>query len=460
MNTLLRSPEFKVGLMVLVVSGIIAAMSLKVSQNPSYLGSVKRAYFLIDDASGLVKKSNAKMAGIDVGNIEDIRLERGEARVDLTLKSETPLTKSARIEIRPNGILGDKHVEIVPGDPRDPPLRDGEQILVVDDRASVDRLIGEVSKITKSLTAVAENMRAATEGDSDKPLGRILDNIDRITTDLADLSSEKKDEIAEVIDNVHNITSTIDDMVNDESEDGFKAAWHDALHSLKRIEKTLKNVEEITDKVNRGEGTIGRLVNDESTVEELNTAIAGVNNLLDASNKLQTSIDFHTEAMVTTGGSKSILGLQVQPGLDRYYEIGVVSDNKGLVDHQVITTTTDGGGQSVVKQDTRYVDKLKFNALFAKNFYDFTLRGGVIESTGGFAADWHLMKRNLRLSAEFYDFAHFHMRAYARYNLFKGIYVAGGGDDVTSSANRSAFIGGGLFVTNDDLKLLLSRLPF
>jgi phospholipid/cholesterol/gamma-HCH transport system substrate-binding protein len=371
-----------------------------------------------------------------------------------------PITKSARIEIRPNGILGDKHVEIISGDPRDPPLRDGEQVLVVDDRASVDRLIGEVSKITKSLSAVAENMRAATEGDADKPLGRILDNIDRITTDLAELSSEKKDEIGEIIDNVHNVTSTIDDLINDESEDGFKAAWHDALHSLKRIEKTLKNVEEITDKVNRGEGTIGRLVNDESTVEELNTAISGINNLLDASNKLQTSIDFHSEAMVTTGGSKSILALQIQPGLDRYYELGVVSDNKGFTDHQVITTTVNGGSDTVTTQNTRYADKLKFNAMFAKNFYDFTLRGGVIESSGGFGADYYLMKRSLRLSLEVFDFSNFHVRSYARYSVFKGIYLTAGGDDIASKSSGSAFVGGGLFVTNDDLKLLLSRLPF
>ena len=460
MNMLLRSVEFKVGLMVLVVSGVIAAMSLRVSQNPSYLGSVKRAYFLIDDASGLIKKSNVKSSGIDVGVIADIKLESGEARVDMVIKSDVPLTKSARIEIRPNGILGDKHVEIISGDPRDPPLRDGEQILVVDDRASVDRLIGEVSKITKSLSAVAENVRAATEGDSDKPLGRILDNIDRLTTDLADLSAEKKEEVGEIIDNVHSITSTIDDLVNDETEDGFKASWKDAMHSLKRIEKTLRNVEEITDKVNRGEGTIGRLVNDETTVDELNTAISGINNLLDAGNKLQTSVDFHTEAMVTTGGSKSVLGIQIQPGLDRYYEIGVVSDNKGFVDHQTITTNVNGTGDSVLQQNTRYTDKLKFNILFAKNFYDFTLRGGAIESAGGFGVDYFMLGRRLRFSAEAYDFARFHLRGYARYSVFKGVYLTAGGDDITSGANGSAFVGAGLFVTNDDLKLLLSRMPF
>ncbi|MDZ4085089.1 MAG: MlaD family protein, partial [Bdellovibrionales bacterium] len=302
---LFAAPEFKVGLLVLIVSGLIATMSIKVSNDPAGLGSTKNAHFFMDDASGLVKNSNIRMAGIPVGMIKDIKLENGMARVEVVVKGDTPMTKSARVEIRPNGILGDKFVEIIGGDVRDPPLRSGDQIMVVDDRASVDRLIGEISKITKSIAQVADNIKAATEGDKDKPLGRIVDNIERLTTDLATLSAERKDDMGEIIANLRETTDTINNLVNDETDDGFKAAWKDALKSLKKIEGTLANVEEITGKINRGEGTIGKLVNDAETAEELNTAISGINNLLDTSNKLQTSFDYHANIMANTGEAKS-----------------------------------------------------------------------------------------------------------------------------------------------------------
>lgn len=80
------APEFKVGLLVLLVSGMIAGMSIKVSNDPSGLGSTKAAYFYLDDASGLVKNSNVRMAGIPVGTIKDIKLENGAARVEVLLK--------------------------------------------------------------------------------------------------------------------------------------------------------------------------------------------------------------------------------------------------------------------------------------------------------------------------------------------------------------------------------------
>ncbi|CAN5450920.1 hypothetical protein BH10BDE1_BH10BDE1_07050 [soil metagenome] len=457
---LFSAPEFKVGLMVLIVSGIIAGMSIKVSNDPAGLGSSKSAHFFMDDASGLVKNSNIRMAGIPIGVIKDIKLENGVARVEVVVKGDTPMTKSARVEIRPNGILGDKFVEIIGGDVRDPPLRSGDQIMVVDDRASVDRLIGEISKITKSIAQVADNIKAATEGDKEKPLGRIIDNIERLTTDLATLSAERKDDMSEIIANLRETTDTINDMVNDNSQEGFKAAWKDALKSLKKIEASLDNVEQITGKINRGEGTIGKLVNDPETAEELNTAISGINNLLDTSNKLQTSFDYHSNIMATTGAAKSYISLRLQPGVDRFYEIGVVDDGRGTRE-RITTTSSTGGVDTTTKEERTYRDRVKFNALFAKNFYDLTVKGGIMENAGGVGFDYHLFNRHLKLSVETFDFGNIQVRASARLNLWSGLYLTAGGEDLASKGlGSSAFFGGGLFLTNDDLKLLLTKLPF
>jgi phospholipid/cholesterol/gamma-HCH transport system substrate-binding protein len=455
------SPELKVGIFVVAISALIAVMSLKVNQDPSYLTTSKNAWFSIEDASGLVKNSNVRMAGIPVGVIKEIRLENGQARIDMILKGDTPITKSARIEIRPNGILGDKHVEIVSGDPRDPPFLSGDQILVVDDRASVDRLINEVSKITKSISAVADNLKAATEGDADKPMGRIIANVERISSDLAILSSAKRDELSEIISSFHRVSRTFDNLVNDNGPDGFKEAWKGAVKSLKKIESTLKNTEEITGKINRGEGTIGRLISDESTADEVASAIRGINNLVDTSSKIQTSIDYHTSYLMTSQQAKSFLNLKIQPGLDRFYEVGIVDDSGGLLE-KTSTKSTLNGVESNLTEEKRFQDRVKFNALFAKNFYNFTVKGGIIENAGGGGFDYQMLQRKLRLSIEGFDFQKVNVRAMARYDVFHGIYLVGGGEDLLGKTSRGAngFLGAGLFLTNDDLKVLLSKSPF
>ncbi|MCB0365123.1 MAG: MCE family protein [Bdellovibrionaceae bacterium] len=456
-----NTPEFKVGVLVVLIAGLIGVMSMKVAEGPGVIGGSKEHSFILGDASGLVKNSAVKMAGIKVGVIDDIVLEQGKARVKIVIDKEVPLTLSGKVEIRADGILGDKHVELVPGNPADPPLPPGAEIYSASDKGSMDKIMNEVGKITDSLGKLADTLsRAADGGDEQTTIGRILLNIEKVSKDLSDITGHNKGKIDEIVDQVHSITSTLDGFVNDDSPDGFKAGWQKAVDSLARIDTSLKNIEEITDKINRGEGTIGRLVNDEETVDELNAAIRNVNNFVGGAAEMETSIDFHSEYLTSIDDTKSYLSVKVQPGLDRYYELGIVDDPRGLVRSTSTTSTVNGGSPTTVDETKTFRNKIKFNALFAKNFYDFTVKGGIIENSGGVAFDYYLWRRRLRLSVEAFDFNDLYVRAYARYNLLKGVYLIGGGDNLLGEGDEpSTFFGAGIFITNDDLKTLASKVP-
>ena len=456
-----NTPEFKVGVLVVMIAGLIGVMSMKVAEGPGVMGRSKEHSFILDDASGLVRNSAVKMAGIKVGVIDDIVLEGGKARVKIVIDKEVPLTMSGQVEIRADGILGDKHVELVPGNPVDAALPAGAEIFSATDKGSMDKIMNEVGKITDSLGKLSETLtRAADGGDDGTTVGRILLNIENVTKDLSDITGANKNKINEIVDQVNGITSTLDGFVNDDSPDGFKAGWQKAVDSLHRIDTSLKNIEEITDKVNRGEGTIGRLINDEETVDELNAAIRNVNNFVGGAAEMETSIDFHSEYLTELADAKSYLSVKVQPGLDRYYELGVVDDPRGLVRSTSTTTTVDGGPSSTAEETKTFRNKIKFNALFAKNFYDFTVKGGIYENSGGVGFDYYLWRRRVRLSLEAFDFSDLYVRAYARYNIFKGVYIIGGGDNLLGEGDEvSSFIGAGIFITNDDLKTLASKVP-
>lgn len=62
----IKTPEFKVGLLVVAIGGLVAFMSMQVSDDPSYMGRSKKAWFLLPNAAGLVKGSAIKAAGIPV----------------------------------------------------------------------------------------------------------------------------------------------------------------------------------------------------------------------------------------------------------------------------------------------------------------------------------------------------------------------------------------------------------
>jgi phospholipid/cholesterol/gamma-HCH transport system substrate-binding protein len=454
MKSILQMPEFKVGLLVLTVAALIAVMSMRVSEDPT-VGGAKKYWFLSPNASGLVKKSAVKMAGIPIGVIKDIRLSQGIARIDIVVRNEVDLRQSARAEIKANGILGDKYVEISPGSPEDPPLADGEQILNVNDKASMDGLLSQIADIGTSLKMVAVTLKESVQdqGSEKHILGRIVKNIENLTGDLANITHDNKERVSEILAQINSVTKNLDSVLNN-SDTGFKKNWA-------RIDRVLQNVEEVTAKINQGQGTIGKLINDEKTVEEINTAVEGINNMLDASSKLQTSVDFHTEYLGSQESWKSYIGLKLQPGLDRYYMIQVVDDPSGVSERTNTVSNSTPGSRLEVDETKTYRNKMKLTLLFAKNFYNFTVRGGMIENSGGLGVDYFFHRNRFRFTTEAFEFSNLNLRTSLTYNIYKGIYVTGGMTDILNASSRySNYVGAGLFLTNDDMKFLMTKMPF
>jgi phospholipid/cholesterol/gamma-HCH transport system substrate-binding protein len=453
------APEFKVGALVVIVSGLIGMMSLKVNEGPGLFTRTKRYWFELQDAGGLVVDSAVKSAGIKVGTIEDIKLVDNKARIYILIGSDLKMKSSGYVELRSDGILGDRHVELVAGDPQDQELEDGSQILTAHERGSLNSLMKEVGKISESVGRLAETLNKATgpEGDTTTKLGRIIDNVEKLTANISDITGDNKAKINSIVDNVHEVTAQLKKFMGDDSSGGFAAGWQKAVDSLSRIDTSLKNIEEITGKINRGEGTIGRLVNDEETVDKINDAVSNFNDFVGGASQLETSFDFRSEYLTDAELTKSYLNVKFQPGMDRYYEIGIVDDPRGVSHSEAVQRTGDGGESY---EETRtYKNKVKFNVIFAKNFYDFTVKGGLFESAGGVGVDYYLFKKDLRLSVEAFDFDEAVLRAYIRYNIFKGFYFIAGGDHLADSW-RSGFIGAGLFITNDDIKFFANRVNF
>jgi phospholipid/cholesterol/gamma-HCH transport system substrate-binding protein len=453
------TPEFKVGALVVIVSGLIGVMSLKVNEGPGLFSRSKRYWFELQDAGGLVENSAVKAAGIKVGVIEKIKLVDDKARVFIVITGDLKMRSSGYIELRSDGILGDRHVEVVPGVATDPELDENTQILSAHERGSITTLMKEIGKISESIGQLSETLNKATgpAGDTSTSLGRIIRNIENLTADVAQMTGENKTKIGDIVENVHSLTAQLNKFIGDDGPQGFSSGWQRAVDSLHRIDTSLRNIEDITGKINRGEGTIGRLVNDEETVEKINEAIGNFNEFVGGASQLETSFDFHSEFLTDYSLTKSFLSVKIQPGLDRYYELGIVDDPRGVVEN----TSVDRNGSAPVNYDETktFKNKMKFTALFAKNFYDLTVKGGLIESSGGLGLDYYLYRRDLRLSVEAFDFDDLVLRAYLRYNVFRGLYLVGGGDHMADDL-RSAFVGVGLFITNDDLKFLAGKLNF
>ncbi len=445
----LQTPEFKVGVLVIAVASLIGVMSMRVAEGPGLLGGSQPYNFVVDDAGGLVKQGAVRMAGIKVGMIDDIVLEEDRAKVLIKLDPDVQVDENTRVILKSDGILGDRHVEIIPSRERGRPLPEGSRIQTGEMGGGLDSVVADVSKVAQSLNDLMRVLnKAINEGDESTRIGRIAKNIEDLTADLADVTADNKEKLNDILDRIQTIARNIDENIDAET--------------LAGVRRSIQNIEDVTEKINKGEGTLGRLINDEETVEELNTAIVNVNRFLGGINQMETSIDFHTEYLSAVDLSKTFVGVTIRPGLDRFYEIAVIDDPRGRQETTLIESTTGGSPNPSHEQVVTFKNKMRFTILFGKNFYNFALKGGLIESSGGLGADYYLLDRTLRFSAEIFDLQDAYVRSFVRYDLFKGLYLIAGGDNILGARDQdaSAFFGAGLFITNDDLKAFAGRMSF
>ena len=135
---------------------------------------------------------------------------------------------------------------------------------------------------------------------------------------------------------------------------------------------------------------------------------------------------------------------------------------EGALEERQILTTIDNNPTITEERREYFRHRVRFTALFAKNFHNVTLKGGMIESTGGFGMDLHFFRRKLSLITEAYDLSDFRGRGLLRFNVMNGFYLQAGVDDLFNDQYSSAngFFGLGLLLDNDDLKALLSAVSF
>jgi len=465
MNTI--STEAKVGLFILMGLIILGYMSFKVGQTSFGMRKGYPISVSFDNVAGLKKDASVQMAGVEIGRVEEIRLKDGKALVSMRIIPSVNLERDVVAAIKTHGILGDKYIEIIPGTKGEGYLKSGEQIARAERQADFDKLLNELTYVMtdiRKVTTSLGNTLGGEEGEAN--LRRIVANVRDLSDHLNQVVMKNDEKFGEMIVNLRNASAEMEKTFASLSDitgginrgEGTVGKLVKSPDVADRLNKTLASLQSIADKINEGKGTIGKLVNEEETVKNLNESLGGINRYVTKAEQFRTFVNYHGEYLFDKSNFKSYLDLKIQPKEDRFYLLGIVYDPRGRRTDKEITT----GG--VTTTQTEY-DKggLLFDAQLGKRWKDVALRGGLMESTGGVGVDYYMFNDRFKFSFEAFDFGsdrNPHLKAWADYRLFKHVYLSAGWDDfISRHGNASLFGGFSLRFEDDDLKYLLTTTP-
>src|SRR3972149_6304055 len=160
-STFKLTPEAKVGLFVLL--GIILLVYMSLRMGGITLGRAEgyKLNVSFSSAAGLDKDGSVRVAGVEVGKVQEIRLKDHKAQLTLLIKPDVQIGQDYTAVLTTSGLLGEKYLELIPGSPSAPPLKDGDTITRTTSYADMDKLITLLSDVSGDIKNVSEDLGRA-----------------------------------------------------------------------------------------------------------------------------------------------------------------------------------------------------------------------------------------------------------------------------------------------------------
>jgi len=270
--------EIIVGVFVIVGIFFLVLMTLKIER---FRIGKKAGYPLtiyFDSAAGLDQNSPVRVAGVRVGDVEKIMLEGGRAKVIFRLPPEIILYKDAKAYLKSEGFLGERYVEITPGSPDHPKLKPGDIIEQGAPPADIEQFLSNVSKIREDLRDVIKPLGDVLKAVDSQKVENVIKNFDRFSGELTSLAKDSRETIQKAKDafahfqdigeKVNKGEGTLGKLVKDEK------VYED-------VKKTVGVLKDVSEKINRGEGTLGKLIKDDTVYEEAKKVVESAKEALE-----------------------------------------------------------------------------------------------------------------------------------------------------------------------------------
>jgi phospholipid/cholesterol/gamma-HCH transport system substrate-binding protein len=161
-------PDVKVGVFIFVVLVLLVAGAITIGGVGDWFAATQQYTVLLPNANLLRRRAQVSYAGSPVGEVTAVTVHSNTAwqqahpgypvAVTIVVREEVGLRSDARVELRTDGLIGERYLDIVPGS--GPPLPSGSIILgaiggvegIVASLAGLGGGVGELSGALRGLT--------------------------------------------------------------------------------------------------------------------------------------------------------------------------------------------------------------------------------------------------------------------------------------------------------------------
>ena len=285
------SKLFWMGLLIFVLTGFFL-IGIMYVQDISLKKSNYSFTVIFANVQGLNEGDDVNMLGKRIGKVSRAKIIGQKIAVELSIDNSFAfkIPVDSKIEVKSEGLMGSKYVSINPG------VNDKKYILAgetVEGQREYDfsEITPGIVPITQDLGVFARRLKATLGEDEKDRIRNTILNIESLTSELDGfikgyrdiLSKPERENLRDIVTNLKTTSESIKEKVNndlseiltgfknisDQSE-GLKEAVTNLKSSSESLNSSSKKFESILDRIDSGEGTLGKMVNDPTLYNNMN----------------------------------------------------------------------------------------------------------------------------------------------------------------------------------------------
>lgn len=427
--------EIKIGLF-LVVALLILLVFIFIVGDLSHLFQKKGypIYVKFDSVAGLEKRTVVRIAGVRVGYVYDIRLKGSQAEVELSIKPEVKIRKGARATLAALGLLGEKYIEILPGEEAEYAQPGGtiEGISAV----SFDQIGSLLLSVGDEIKEIGKSVRGMIgEEGTQTNFKETFENLSVFVADLRGFFGESRQDLNQSIQrssqaiqkfdqSVDDISQNLDELISllkdtvVENKENVKGNLENIKELILKIEESLKLLNESLGKINKGNGTLGKLIHQPELYQRAEEVVGDLEKVIRPVSSFRAILGIKADYYSESDLLKGTLTLGLWPTTQKYVLGQIIHDP--------------------------WLDRFTYSAQGGIRWGPVSPRAGIMESEVGAGIDYYALNDRLKFSLEGYNFNRNprpHFRFWTRFAPSKYIYFLIGVEDFTLASNRELFFG-------------------
>jgi phospholipid/cholesterol/gamma-HCH transport system substrate-binding protein len=272
--------EVLVGLVVTAAIAVTVLGSLWLAR-----GGLSKGYPLYAKfpwGAGLKQGQPVLLVGVNVGYVDEVDLHQdGILVTTLRIQKSYQVPVTSKATVVPNGIFGDMAIAVTPSRPDARSFKPGDTIPIGPSTPGIAELTTKADSITRSVNAMTSALEhEMVAGGGIRDLRNTIAATNRMVNEFAAVASEQSRQLTATMTSLRRATSAIDPAKVDSTIINFRSASANLAAMSTDLKQTTSKLDAILAKVDSGNGSAAKLLNDPGVYNDTRALLARMDSLL------------------------------------------------------------------------------------------------------------------------------------------------------------------------------------